>query len=182
MSEKFRDEDWRFNKSKPQQSDIVFLLHTVLQVRHKLYSAKKKKNQLKNNNIPKKRKHLELFTDYLLIIDLFCSVRLEQLQCDLNAVKSSCDAASVGLKTEFECNLIQDRCQGLKRADFNRICNVNNYARANRVRNNGGSPQNTITNNKPNVQGGQEGNNSAGGLFNISATLVTIGLSLLVFL
>eukprot|EP00105_Crassostrea_gigas_P024248 XP_011444436.1 PREDICTED: uncharacterized protein LOC105340196 isoform X1 [Crassostrea gigas] len=112
----------------------------------------------------------------------FCSVRLEQLQCDLKAVKSSCDAASVGLKTEFECNLIQDRCQGLKRADFNRICNVNNYARSNRVRNNGGSPQNTITNNKPNVQGGQEGNNSAGGLFNISATLVTIGLSLLVFL
>lgn len=40
MSEKFRDEDGRFNKSNPQQSDIVFLLHTVLQVRHTLYSAK----------------------------------------------------------------------------------------------------------------------------------------------
>lgn len=117
-----------------------------------------------------------------MFIGLLCSVRLEQLQCDLNAVKSSCDDASVGLKTEFECNLIQDRCQGLRRADFNQICNVNNYARANRVRSSGGSQQNTNTNNKANVKSGQEGNNSARGLFNISATLITIGLSLLLFL
>lgn len=106
---------------------------------------------------------------------------MEQLQCDLDAVKSSCDAATVGLKTEFECNLIQDRCQGLKRSEFNRICNVNNYARSNRIANSGGSQQNTNSNNVANTQGGQQGKNSASGLVGFSA-LMTIGLSLLAFL
>lgn len=62
MSEKFRDEDGRFNKSNPQQSDIVFLLHTVLQVRHTLYSAKE--TQLKIIIFRKK----ENLWSYLLII------------------------------------------------------------------------------------------------------------------
>ncbi|XP_062594242.1 uncharacterized protein LOC134255747 [Saccostrea cucullata] len=113
----------------------------------------------------------------------FCSVRMEQLQCDLDAVRDSCDEASMGLKTEFECNLIQDRCQGLKRAAFKQMCNVNNYARANRRGSSGGSPQNTgNTNNVANTKGGQQGNNSANGRFSFSATLITIGLSLLAFI
>lgn len=69
MSEKFRDEDGRFNKSNPQQSDIVFLLHTVLQVRHTLYSAKE--TQLKIIIFRKKKTSgakKENLWSYLLII------------------------------------------------------------------------------------------------------------------
>ncbi|KAJ8320138.1 hypothetical protein KUTeg_002606 [Tegillarca granosa] len=60
-------------------------------------------------------------------------IRLEHLKCDLNAVKPSCDQAVVGLKTEFECNIIQDRCKGFQRSEVNKICNENNYARAERL-------------------------------------------------
>lgn len=34
MPEKYRDENGRFNKPESQQSDIIFLLHTILQVKH----------------------------------------------------------------------------------------------------------------------------------------------------
>ncbi|XP_048770713.2 uncharacterized protein LOC125676854 [Ostrea edulis] len=138
-----------------------------------------KNSEMKMGDLTKLRPNTQMSATYYA---QFCSVRLEQLQCDLKAVRSSCDAASIGLKTEFECNLIQDRCQGLRRSEFKRICNVNNYARSNRGQTSGGGSQNTNSNNRANTKGGQQGGNSANGLFSFSATLVTMGLSLLVLL
>ncbi|XP_033763903.1 uncharacterized protein LOC117345069 [Pecten maximus] len=59
----------------------------------------------------------------------FCSIKMEHLQCDLNAMKSKCSKAIMGLKTEFECSLIQDRCVGMQRNSVAAVCNENNYAR-----------------------------------------------------
>ncbi|XP_069115668.1 uncharacterized protein [Argopecten irradians] len=60
----------------------------------------------------------------------FCSIKMEQLQCDLNGMKSKCSKAVMGLKTEFECSLIQDRCIGIQRNAVASVCNENNYARS----------------------------------------------------
>ncbi|KAK3104586.1 hypothetical protein FSP39_005651 [Pinctada imbricata] len=68
---------------------------------------------------------------------------MEQLQCDLNAVKGPCSKGILGVKTEFECNLVQDRCQGMQRTRYNSICNKNAYAYSDR-QNIGGGNQNSL--------------------------------------
>ncbi|XP_060074129.1 uncharacterized protein LOC132553865 [Ylistrum balloti] len=62
----------------------------------------------------------------------FCTIKMEHLQCDLNAMKSKCSKGVMGLKTEFECSLVQDRCVGMQRNSVAAVCNENNYARAER--------------------------------------------------
>ena len=100
------------------------------------------------------------------------SVRMEHLKCDLDAVRGSCSKGVMGLKTEFECKLIQDRCQGLQRSAYNSICNTNSYAKSDRPTNrnpqNGGNAGNTQT-----VQG-RPGNGA--GVTTVSAFVSILGV------
>lgn len=91
------------------------------------------------------------------------------MQCDINAMKSRCSDTVIGLKTEFECKLIQDRCIGLKRKAISNICNENSYNRASRQ---------SVSLNGQGQQGGNNPNNSATTLSSVSI-LSAVGLGLL---
>lgn len=92
------------------------------------------------------------------------------MQCDINAMKSRCSDTVIGLKTEFECKLIQDRCIGLKRKAISKICNENSYKRASRQ---------SVSLNGQGQQGGVNNpNNSATTLSSVSI-LSAVGLGLL---
>jgi hypothetical protein len=60
------------------------------------------------------------------------SIKVAHLECDLKAWKPDCNTAMVGLKTEYECELVQDRCRNLQQASFSSICNDENYAMSDR--------------------------------------------------
>lgn len=60
---------------------------------------------------------------------LFFRIRMEHLRCDLNGWRQSCAADVVGLKTEFECTLIQEHCKNLQVSNFQAICNDQAYAK-----------------------------------------------------
>ncbi|KAL4220842.1 hypothetical protein ACF0H5_019109 [Mactra antiquata] len=57
----------------------------------------------------------------------FCSIRVEHLRCDLNVWSGSCEDDVIGLKTEFECKLIQEHCKNLQVSNFKQICNDDTY-------------------------------------------------------
>ncbi|KAK3599546.1 hypothetical protein CHS0354_035779 [Potamilus streckersoni] len=59
----------------------------------------------------------------------FCQLRTDHLSCDLNAWKPLCSQDVIGMKTEFECKLIQDQCRNLQVASIKDICNDQTYAR-----------------------------------------------------
>ncbi|KAK3592447.1 hypothetical protein CHS0354_001566 [Potamilus streckersoni] len=60
----------------------------------------------------------------------FCQLRINQLSCDLSAWKATCPQDVMGMKTEFECKLIQDQCRNLQVASIQNICNDETYAKA----------------------------------------------------
>ncbi|XP_045161155.2 uncharacterized protein LOC123526175 [Mercenaria mercenaria] len=41
----------------------------------------------------------------------YCKVRISNLQCDSNAWEQSCERVAVGLKTEYQCNLLPAKCK-----------------------------------------------------------------------
>ncbi|WAR14430.1 hypothetical protein MAR_004535, partial [Mya arenaria] len=82
----------------------------------------------------------------------FCSISMEQLRCDLNGWKTSCAKDVVGLKTEFECSLVQKHCKNLQVRNFNEMCNEATYATALRASGGGGGGN-----------GGGGGSGTAGG-------------------
>ncbi|XP_060578882.1 uncharacterized protein LOC132735878 [Ruditapes philippinarum] len=41
----------------------------------------------------------------------YCKVRLSNLQCDSSAWEQSCERVAVGLKTEYQCNLLPANCK-----------------------------------------------------------------------
>ncbi|XP_071144831.1 uncharacterized protein [Mytilus edulis] len=99
----------------------------------------------------------------------FCEVKLDHMQCDIDAMrKQKCSDATIGLKTEFECKLIQDRCIGLKRKAINNICNENSYNRASR--------QSASTNNIGQA-GGNVADNGAASM-SITSAISAVGASL----
>lgn len=53
---------------------------------------------------------------------------MEHLKCDLNGWRQACAPDVVGLKTEFECALIQEHCKNLQVSNFKTICNEATYA------------------------------------------------------
>jgi len=53
---------------------------------------------------------------------------MEHLKCDLNGWRQSCAADIVGLKTEFECTLIQEHCKNLQVNNYKNLCNPTAYA------------------------------------------------------
>ncbi|OWF40319.1 uncharacterized protein LOC110463981 [Mizuhopecten yessoensis] len=96
----------------------------------------------------------------------FCAIKMEHLQCDLSAMKSKCSEGIMGLKTEFECTLIQDRCIGAERNSVASVCNENNYARAARK---------TV---KPGITGNSKDPNGASAMSSVSyftAVIVAFG-------
>lgn len=103
------------------------------------------------------------------IIISICRVKLDHMQCDIDAMrKQKCSDATIGLKTEFECKLIQDRCIGLKRKAINNICNENSYNRASR--------QSASTNNIGQA-GGNVADNGAASM-SITSAISAVGASL----
>ena len=62
----------------------------------------------------------------------YFSVRIQHLKCDLDGWGSQCSSDVVGLKTEYECRLIQQHCKNLQVSNFKNICNANTYATAQR--------------------------------------------------
>ena len=79
---------------------------------------------------------------YVFFIDF--RIRIEHLRCDLNGWSSQCATDVLGLKTEYECRLIQQHCKNLQVASFKNICNDNTYAKSSRqsggLNNQGGTP------------------------------------------
>lgn len=69
----------------------------------------------------------------------FCTIRIEHLKCDLNGWGSVCSSDVLGLKTEYECRLIQQHCRNLQVSNFKTICNDQSYAKAQRVTGTGGT-------------------------------------------
>ncbi|KAL5015195.1 hypothetical protein ScPMuIL_009465 [Solemya velum] len=67
----------------------------------------------------------------------FCSIRVDHLKCDLQAWQPECDIDVIGMKTEFECKLMQDRCNTLERSTLAQVCNNQMYAKSARRRNGG---------------------------------------------
>ena len=57
---------------------------------------------------------------------------MEHLRCDLNGWRQSCGADVVGLKTELECDLIQEHCRNLQVGNFKSLCNDQTYGTASR--------------------------------------------------
>ena len=53
---------------------------------------------------------------------------MEHLKCDLNGWRQSCAADIVGIKTEFECTLIQEHCKNLQVNNYKNLCNPTAYA------------------------------------------------------
>ncbi|KAL3861972.1 hypothetical protein ACJMK2_007978 [Sinanodonta woodiana] len=100
----------------------------------------------------------------------FCQVRINQLSCDLNAWKTTCPQDVLGMKTEFECKLVQDQCQNLQVANIKNICNNETYAKAIRQPGSGG--------NSSAIQNGSIVNNAslatASPLVSVSAAIPTI--------
>lgn len=75
----------------------------------------------------------------------FFRIRMEHMKCDIDALKSSCEKAVIGLKTEFECNIVQDRCKGFQPGEVVKICNENNYAKPERLKLNNSNSGSRIT-------------------------------------
>ncbi|KAL3861978.1 hypothetical protein ACJMK2_007984 [Sinanodonta woodiana] len=90
-----------------------------------------KMNQLTNKQITNNLTSDKYFRE-------FCQLRIDHLACDLNAWKPTCSQDVIGMKTEFECKLIQDQCWNLQVANIRDICNDQTYARNLRQSGNGG--------------------------------------------
>ncbi|KAL4220843.1 hypothetical protein ACF0H5_019110 [Mactra antiquata] len=106
----------------------------------------------------------------------FCSIRVEHLRCDLNGWQQSCDEDVVGLKTEYECKLIQQHCKNLQVGNYKAICNDNAYRYAART---GGGSGNTMGGNSG-QQGDSGSTTTSASLFAIlSSVIATFVLSVL---
>lgn len=93
------------------------------------------------------------------------------MQCDVNNMKPMCSQAVIGLKTEFECKLIQDRCIGLKGKAIKSICNDGSYGKAERQSFAGGSSS---------IQGGGNGSpDNSASTFTVTSVLSTLLASVL---
>lgn len=91
------------------------------------------------------------------------------MQCDINNMRPVCSDAVIGLKTEFECKLIQDRCIGLKRKAINNICNASSYKKTDR---------NSFAGGSSGIQGGGNGNpDNSATTFTVTSVLSTISAS-----
>lgn len=101
----------------------------------------------------------------------FCSIRVEHLRCDLNGWSQTCDADVIGLKTEFECQLIQEHCKNLQVGNYKAICNDGAYKTSSRG--SGG----TSTGPSGGSLGSQSGDNgsstTSGSLFALLGSIVT---------
>ncbi|KAL3861977.1 hypothetical protein ACJMK2_007983 [Sinanodonta woodiana] len=78
--------------------------------------------QLTKNQIDNKLSSDKYFRD-------FCQLRMDHLSCDLNGWKATCPQDVIGMKTEFECKLIQDQCRNLQVGTMKNICNDQTYAK-----------------------------------------------------
>ncbi|KAK3577918.1 hypothetical protein CHS0354_015468 [Potamilus streckersoni] len=61
----------------------------------------------------------------------FCQSRIQHMECDLGAWKGQCERAAIGLKNEFECNLLPSRCRrdATLQSKLQQTCAIQNFAR-----------------------------------------------------
>ena len=83
--------------------------------------------------------NLEFIVSYIIHVRYRFRIRIEHLKCDLNGWGSVCSSDVLGLKTEYECRLIQQHCRNLQVSNFKTICNDQSYAKAQRVTGTGGT-------------------------------------------
>lgn len=109
------------------------------QVQQCISNTESKMMNLADKQISKKLSPDSYFRD-------FCGIRVEHLRCDMNGWQQTCDADVVGLKTEYECKLIQQHCKNLQVGNFKQICNDNAYNYA--LRSSGSSGTGSSTGNQ----------------------------------
>ncbi|KAL4220840.1 hypothetical protein ACF0H5_019108 [Mactra antiquata] len=65
----------------------------------------------------------------------YCRVRIENLKCDSEAWSDSCERVAVGLKTEYQCNLLPEQCKTDPEISdlYRSACAENLFARGLRV-------------------------------------------------
>ena len=73
----------------------------------------------------------------------FFRIRVQHLECTIAAWKKKCKTAEVGLKNEFECNLLPTRCQNepVFQSRLRQTCSVSSFQR--QFRNGGSSTRTT---------------------------------------
>ena len=82
---------------------------------------------------------------FILIFAFFYfRIRVQHLECDIEAWKKTCDLSEVGLKNEFECNLLPTRCQRdpVFQSRLQQTCSVASFQRQLRNR---ASPSRTFS-------------------------------------
>ncbi|XP_060578871.1 uncharacterized protein LOC132735862 isoform X2 [Ruditapes philippinarum] len=100
----------------------------------------------------------------------FCSIRVEHLRCDLNGWSQTCDEDVVGLKTEFECKLIQEHCKNLQVGNFKNICNEGTYKTS--TRGSGGSGNNGGNTGSQSGNGDNGCSSTSGSLFALLSSVI----------
>ena len=58
---------------------------------------------------------------------------MQHLKCELDGWKAQCSPDVLGLRTEYECRLIQQHCKNLQVSNFKNACNDNTYAKTQRL-------------------------------------------------